>query len=163
MASWSPFPGATGTATAPVPSTPHREQGCWACLSPMHPRCPRDRARERQPCLPLSSSAGSFQGFYLCILHAKLPSPRRGGVISHGGKKATQSMNGRKGSCPCIQHVSLSKGRSVAAGWGMERNLESSLDHRRLLLFLHRSLLTKKGSGGQKKRWFGTQPAHKDK
>lgn len=139
---------------------PTETRACWACLSPMHPRWPRDRARERQPCLPLSSFAGSFQGFCLCILHTKLPSPRRGGVTNHGGKKATQSMNGRKGSCPCIQHVSLSKGCSVAAGWGMERNLESSLDHQRLLLFLHRSPLIKKRKWGTEKEmvWDPTSP-----
>lgn len=102
-------------------------------------------------CLSLSSVACCFQVFCLYVLHAKLPNPRRGVVISHGGKKASQSTSGREGSCSIIQHNSLSKDHSVASGCVTERNPERSLDHQRLLLFTHRSPLWKREVGDRKR------------
>jgi len=73
------------------------------------------------------------------VLHAKSPSPRR--VIGYRGEKAMQSTSGREESWSHNQCASLSKGCSVAARWGIERNPKRSFDHQRLWLFPHRSPL----------------------
>lgn len=62
----------------------------------MHPHCPVNWTREKQPCLPLSFITSSFQSFYPCVFLPKLSSPRRESVFAKGAKRLPRAQAAEK-------------------------------------------------------------------